>query len=359
MKIRSQYMFLGSFVITTIFFLLPIIFISCPVDLPEEQEEQYIINSELDAILKELPENTADTPHLVTLKASNAIGVAMALDANRDKYVNLDLSGSTFPIIGDYAFDGCNNLIGIIIPNSVTIIGDYAFNYCSNLTEIIIPNSVTTIGERAFWSCSSLTSVNIPNSVINIVFLPFIYCNNLISINVAEDNPAYSSVDGILYDKNKTNLIQYPAGKTGELIIPDSVTRIRNGAFFSTKVDSVIMGNSVTNIGGSAFSFSRLSSVTMSNSVTTIEQNAFSFLTRLTNINIPNSVTTIDNNAFRWADLVSVTFEGTILSENFNEYAFSFSGDLREKFYADNPTTGTPGTYTRTSTSSNAEWVRE
>ena len=82
-------------------------------------------------------------------------------------------------VIGDSAFEWCDSLTSINIPNSVTTIGEGAFWQCFSLTSINIPNGVTTIGEKAFWECTSLTSINIPNSVTTIGNSAFSNCRNL------------------------------------------------------------------------------------------------------------------------------------------------------------------------------------
>jgi hypothetical protein len=124
------------------------------------------------------------------------------------------------------------------------------------------------------------------------------------SISVTAGNPTYSSVDGILYNKNQTTLHTYPGGKTGAFIIP----------------------NSVTSIGGTAFYY----------------------CSSLTSVTIPASVTSIENSAFAGcSSLTNVTFQGTIPAGNFTTTNGGFPGDLRDKFYVTDPANGTPGTYTR------------
>ncbi len=109
--------------------------------------------------------------------------------------------------IGDDAFVGCTSLTSVTIPNSVTNIGDGAFGGCTSLTSVTIPDSVTSIGYWAFDSCTSLTSVTIPDSVTNIGDGAFWGCYSLTSIKVDGLNSVYSSVDGVLFDKNQTTLI--------------------------------------------------------------------------------------------------------------------------------------------------------
>ena len=182
---------------------------------------------------------------------------------------------------------------------SVTSIGEWAFSYCDGLTSVTIPNSVTSIGKSAFWACG-LTSVVIPNSVTSIGERAFYYCSGLTSIDVASDNSNYCSVDGVLFNKDKTTLIQYPGGKQGAYTIPNSVTSIGNYAFYyCTGLTSVTIPNSVTSIGDSAFDHcTGLTSITIPNSVTSIGNLAFLYCTGLTSVTIPNSVTSIGEGAF-------------------------------------------------------------
>ena len=136
--------------------------------------------------------------------------------------------------IGEVAFYGCTSLSSVTIPDSVTSIGYYAFYGCTSLSSVTIPDSVTSIGSYAFSGCTSLSSVTIPDSVTSIGYDAFYGCTSLTAINVAEGNTAYISENGVLFNKSKTSLIQYPAGKTDSAYtIPDSVTSIGYYAFLS------------------------------------------------------------------------------------------------------------------------------
>ena len=216
--------------------------------------------------------------------------------------------------IGSNAFYNCSGLTSVTIPNSVTSIRWKAFENCSGLTSVTIPNSVTGIGDSAFSGCTGLTSVTIPNSVISIGDYVFENCTGLTSVNVDASNPNYSSIDGVLFNKDRTELILYPAEKKGAYSIPNSVISIKNKAFANcTGLTSVTIPNSVTSIGDSAFSgCTGLTSVTIGNSVTSIGNSAFYGCTGLISILIPN-VTSIGSSAFsNCSSLASVTISGGI-----------------------------------------------
>ncbi len=224
--------------------------------------------------------------------------------------------------IGSYAFEGCSRLSSVSIPNSVTSIGSYAFEGCSGLTSVSIPDSVTSIGSYAFEGCSGLTSVLIPNSVTSIGEWAFAGCPKLETIYVDPANVEFSSLDGILYNKDASTLLCCPRRKT-IVTIPNSVTSIGNGAFSGCSgLTSVSIPNSVTSIGARAFyGCSGLTSVTIGNSVTSIGDHAFYDCSSLTSMSIPNSVTSIGEWAFNdCSSLTSVTIGNSVTS--IGDYAF-------------------------------------
>jgi hypothetical protein len=211
---------------------------------------------------------------------------------------------------GDFSYssDGTNITItkytgargNVTIPSviddlPVVLIGYEAFYYCPGLTNVTIPNSVTSIGNSAFVSCSGLTNIIVGTNVASIGIWAFSHCYSLTAIAVGSLNAHYSSVDGVLFNKDQTIIIQYPDGKTGSYTIPNSATSIGTWAFsHCSSLTSVIIPNSVSNIGDGAFyNCSGLTGATIGNSVTVIGNDAFYYCSSLTNVIIGNSVTSI------------------------------------------------------------------
>jgi len=204
--------------------------------------------------------------------------------------------------IGDSAFGGCESLTSVTIPDSVTSIGGNAFSDCTSLTGITIPESVTSIGGRAFENCTNLTSVTIPGSVAGIGDGAFNGCTSLIAINVATGNQNYISVNGVLYNKDKTTVICYPAGKKDKsYTIINGVTYIGEHAFeYCTSLTSITIPSGVMGIGDWAFlGCSKLTSITIPNGMTCIGYRTFEDCSSLTSITIPDSVVDIGYYAFR------------------------------------------------------------
>ena len=234
--------------------------------------------------------------------------------------------------IGKNICYGYPTLTYVSIPASVTSIGEQAFKGCEKLTSVSIPDDVTSIGKKAFNGCISLSSINIPAGIETFDRSWFDGCSSLTAINVANENANYSSEDGVLFNKTKTTLIQYPAGKEATTYeIPTTVTSIGNEAFsWSTKLTSVIIPTGVTTIGDYAFSMSeKLASVTFAagSSLTSISDYAFFYCENLTSITIPAGVTSIGKDAFYGCSkLTSVSIPAGVTS--IGEAAFYYCTNL-------------------------------
>lgn len=191
--------------------------------------------------------------------------------------INTVVINSGVTSIGDRAFELCSNVTTVTIPNGITKIGDSAIRG-TKITSITIPTSVTYIGSGVFDGCRKLTSAFIPAGVTFMGSWVFDGCDDLTAIDVDAANENYCSADGVLFNKEKTQLIQYPRSKTGT---------------------TYTIPNSVEWIGMDAFSgCDKLTSVTIPDGVEAIGFRVFLHCTGLTSITIPASVTSIDNNAF-------------------------------------------------------------
>ena len=211
------------------------------------------------------------------------------------------------------------------IPNSVNSIENSAFADCPFLAGVAIPDSVTGIGDSAFGDDLALTNVTIGDSLTNIGVGAFGNCESLIVITVATNNPVYSSVNGVLFNKSQTGLILFPEGISGSYTIPDSVTSISDYAFDRTGLASITIPDSVTNIGHHTFGNSlSLTNVTIPDSVTSLGD-AFQGCSSLTSVTIPDSVVSIGDDAFFGCySLSSVTIPDSVT--NIGDYAFSYCG---------------------------------
>ena len=257
-------------------------------------------------------------------------------------FVDCDsLTSITIPngitIIPSHAFRDCNNLINVVIPESVTTIGEFAFADCWRLPRITIPNGVTTIMKDAFGWCEALTSATISESVTTLGYGVFYECNALQNITVSPNNTAYCSIDGIVFNKIKTELVSYPSSKvTSTFVTPAGVSQVLPLAFngsnnlinltISADVkyipDYALDGcenianynvdasnTNYSSINGVLFNKNKTelsiypegkpgSSYVIPNTVVSIEGYSFEACKNLTSITIPSGVTYIGGSAF-------------------------------------------------------------
>ncbi len=281
----------------------------------------------------------ADSPELRTISIPSSVTM---IGHNAFRYCT-GLRSITIPdnvtSIGDAAFEGCSGLTSVTIGNAVTSIGDAAFRDCTGLTNVTIPNSVTSIGSWAFADCVGLTTLTIGNSLTTIGYAAFAYCSGLTTVAIPDSvtlmssgafagcvrlasfsvgpiNSAFSSRDGVLFNKNETSLVSFPSA-TGAFTIPVGVTSIADGAFDScADLTSVIIGNDVISIGNEAFwGCSGLTNVTIPNSVTSIGRGAFAACADLTSITIPANLTTIADWTFAYCPrLTNVAIPDSVIS---------------------------------------------
>jgi hypothetical protein len=265
--------------------------------------------------------------------------------------------------INDGAFAGCTSITSIVIPNSVTYLGEGVFNDCPNLSSVSIGTGVTGFTLNLFRDCISLINLTVPSNILIISPESFYGCSNLTNINIDSNNPNYTSVDGVVFNKNITTLVLYPIGKIGSYSIPNTVTTIAFESFLNctnltnitipnsvtniqtyslvgcTGLISLIIPNSVTSIGDYAFlDCTNINSVTISNNLTSINTGIFQRCSALTIVTIPNIVTSIGQQAFfDCTNLTRVTIPNSVTSINLG--AFSTCPNLKNITIPKNVTT--------------------
>lgn len=169
-----------------------------------------------------------------------------------------NLKSVTFPetvrTISGYAFSDCEFLENVYFDNGLKEISTCAFGECINLKQIDFPSTLKHIGYASFAG-TSLENVIIPESVVSIGELCFSRCKYIKSFLVEADNQYYTSDNGVLYNKNKTELYCYPSSSASESFdIPEGVNLISHKAFnYAQKLKNINIPESVTTIEGSAF----------------------------------------------------------------------------------------------------------
>ena len=206
-------------------------------------------------------------------------------------------------IICDKAFSTCSSLTSMVISNSVVSIGDGAFLKCTSLVSIFIPDSVTSIGHGAFSYCETLINIVIPKNVTILKGNPFFGWNG--RLECLSSNYIYEY--GVLFNKDKSEIISFRNQKQVSYVIPNGVMNVRSAAFINCNfLTDVILPNSMTSIGDAAFGGCiSLKSINIPNGVISIGKNAFFLCRSLSNIVIPDSVSSIGYCAFRVCSLSS------------------------------------------------------
>lgn len=192
--------------------------------------------------------------------------------------------------IGDYAFSANKNK-EIVVPEGVISIGDNSFEYSRKTVSIKLPNSLKSIGNYCFLECGLIKSIFIPENVAEIGEQIFERCYKLESIEVDNKNKFFTSIDGVLYNKDCTTLIAFPANyKENEYTILDGVTTISKSAFMFSKLQKINLPSSLILIDETAFYFSNINEIDIPNSVTHIKQCAFANCKSIVNVKLPDCI---------------------------------------------------------------------
>lgn len=209
---------------------------------------------------------------------------SLEVDGNNAEYVSVD------NILYDKSISTLHTCAGgkeggLTVPDSVKIIEEYAFNYCEKLTSVVLPDVLTSIGGYAF-SFSGITSLVIPDSVVNIGMRPFYQCRKLTSVTLPKNMVAIP-------------MYMFEASAISSIEIPDSVVSIGGGAFSSCGITSIKIPSKITSIEPNTFKSCRaLTSIKIPEGVTIIKDSAFNYCIALTSIELPESLETLEDDVF-------------------------------------------------------------
>lgn len=200
--------------------------------------------------------------------------------------------------IANQAFYKCEALKKIDFSDGVKEIKEAAFSYCSALEEIHLSKVLTKIGKEAFYACSSLTEITLPKKLINIGEDAFGACKALKEIKVEAGNTAFTSIDGVLFNKEKTTLLTFPFANTANYQVPVGTTKIAPSAFSEcNKLASIQFPNTLIEIGSEAFyKCLKLENITLPNSITAVGEGAFYGCEGLLLAELSKSMTIIPDN---------------------------------------------------------------
>lgn len=252
--------------------------------------------------------------------------------------------------IGLYAFQNCVNLETMVCSSAVSIIGAGAFKGCSSLKEADFSEcTISTIGYESFAGCSSLASVKLHETLSDIGVRAFegtavktielgknvnsigkdVFLNNKVfeGFTVVDKNKDYSTVDGVLYNKDGNSIIMFPAGKTGTFQLPQGVSEIREGAFKNSAITEINIpqDSALDTIGNNAFESAKITSISLPEAVTVINSETFKNAENLKAVELGSNVSKISKSAFEGTkSLTEINLPDTL--SDVSAYAFKNTG---------------------------------
>lgn len=272
---------------------------------------------------------------------------------------SLDLSGcNQLQTIGNYAF-ASTIISSLKLPASIISLGQYVFSN-SNISTVDLSKNIllTSIPDYAFYNCTKLTSITLPDLVESLGFGFVIFSESLKDIFINANNPYFSLLDGVLYNKDNSNLLIYPPAKSkpGEYVIPSSINQIGDGAFTNSNFTSInAINSSITSIGRSAFNSSQISSFSFPKTLTEIVKLAFAncpnlLLFKIANpipptlgvtvfynsnisnctLDVPISSMSVYQAADQWKDFVNIVEDASALPSIFDESITIFPNPVNE-----------------------------
>lgn len=221
--------------------------------------------------------------------------------------------GKRIKTVGADAFSNCRNLETVSFNENLEYLETQSFSWCTSLKSIGLPHKLRAIENKAFYKCDSLKEVYIPESVNFIINTAFIECKSLEKIEVSFKNKRYTSIDGVLFDKNIESLLTYPMNKKGdEYFVPKGIANICGNAFLLNKyLKKVSLPDTIKFIGAQAFSGTKIENIYIPDSVGRIDSYAFADCKNLKSIRLPDDAL-LKNYIFSMTNL-----EEIVVSKNF------------------------------------------
>lgn len=291
-----------------------------------------------------------EMPKLLNIDLNEASIVSYSGGSGTDRYASTaTYAANVVPVyaLNDvYPFEN-EILKSVILPKTVTAIGMSAFMDCRNLEQIIIPESVRRIGDNAFTNCYHIKEINIPAKVYELFASSFGGIGG--NINVDVNNKDFSSIDGVLFNKDSSQLIKCPANKRGKYVVPDKVSQIGYSAFqFCSLLEEIVLHNKITFINLNAFAnCENLKIVKLPSSIDILTTGLFSYDINLKVVEIPDNVSIIQSNVFLGCEnldsvyipakintIGSMAFVGTkcfVTVDKANDVFSNLDGDLYNK----------------------------
>ena len=215
--------------------------------------------------------------------------------------------------IGCNAFERCSSLKEVRLPKKIRRIEELTFMDCKELSKIDVPNSVRVIDRWAFWHCNSLKELKLPTSLVTIGVNAFPY--NLQNISIDSKNKRYSVIDGVIYNRDITELVLIATpSKTRQFIVPDSIKKIRKYAFMNcNKLESIKLPDGLIEIGASSFrGCESLQSITLPDGIKEIPEGAFGDCSALNEVIFPKELQIIGD----WAFCLCVSLQSLTIPES-------------------------------------------
>ena len=251
--------------------------------------------------------NTPDLKTVVLPENLTLIGISCFENSGVE---NISIP-ATVRRISEKAFKNCDNIKEADLSPELLYLGDEAYFDCDQLEKADITFGLEYLGAYAFANCEKLKSAYIPASVTNINGNPFMGCSGVDSFKLDEDSTDFVVQDGVLYNKDMTILLYYPASLTAEtFVFPETVNQIGPGAFADAQLKHFVVPQQILEIPDYAFQGSALETVTFHAGLQTIGDYAFASCKNLNNVTLLYTVKSAGDYAFaNCTGLTSFTFE--------------------------------------------------